>query len=156
MQANIGKGGIIMNKNVFMKIIMVVLGLMIIVCLVFVVKERVSKYSVIDVIDARNFSFEKCSVVHPEYGTKMLSDNEISNLKECLTNEKCSYNGRTKGFQATVYDGTLFHVFFYKDDNTLEGSINVSDTGKLYINHKEYVLLNEDTSLLDFLKAVVE
>ena len=156
MQANIRKRGPIMSKNIFMKILKGVLVLMIIGCLFFILRDRVSKHSVIDVIDARNFSFEKCSVVHPEYGTKMLSDNEISDLKECLTTEKCSYNGSTKGLQVTVYDGTLFHVFFYKEDNTLEGTINVSDTGKLYVNHKEYVLSNEDTSLLDFLKEVVE
>ena len=144
------------KANVLVKIVKVVLLLMIIGCLFFILRDRVSKHYVIDVIEARHFSFEKCSVVHPEYGTKMLSDNEISDLIECLTTEKCSYNGSTKGLKVTVYDGTLFHVFFYKEDNTLEGTINVSDTGKLYVNHKEYVLSNEDTSLLDFLKEVVE
>ena len=118
-----------------------VLLILFISCVFFVVIDRVVKKDVADVVGAENYSFHEVSIVHPDYGLKILSSEEVASLKEYLLNSSCTYNGSIKGVQSlVVYDGTLFHVFAYTEKNELEGSFYISDTGKMYIGYKEYIL----------------
>lgn len=136
-----------------MKLFKCIFGVIGIGCLcILLIKEKNIDRCIIDVVTERNVSFEKCSIVHPDYGQKMLSNEEISSLREYLYNESCTYSRNVKGFESYVYDGTLFHIFLYTKENELEASFILSDIGKMYVNHKEYVLLNNNNPMLHFLE----